>query len=79
MNAYNLSIQAPSTSQTMLASQEPQLRPNDTGLIVYIVVMAVILAVGFVGNVLTMLVLSCHEHKNKNITPCMNKVFSLQT
>ena len=71
MNACNLSTQAPSTSQTMLASQEPQLRPNNTGIVAYIVVMAVILAVGFVGNVLTILVLSCHEHKNKNITPFM--------
>ncbi|RMX50278.1 hypothetical protein pdam_00018192 [Pocillopora damicornis] len=71
MNACNLSTQAPSTSQTMLGSQEPQLRPNNTGIVAYIVVMAVILAVGFVGNVLTILVLSCHEHKNKNITPFM--------
>ena len=71
MNACNLSTQAPSISQTMLASQEPQLRPNNTGIVAYIVVMAVILAVGFVGNVLTILVLSCHEHKNKNITPFM--------
>ncbi|XP_022793717.1 pinopsin-like [Stylophora pistillata] len=71
MSACNISTQAPSIAQTLRVSQGPQLRPNDTGVIVYIVVMAVILAVGFIGNVLTILVLSCHEHKNKNITPFM--------
>ena len=53
------------------SDQEHKLRPNNAGLIAYIVVMAIILAVGFVGNVLTIIVLRCHEHKDKSITPFM--------
>jgi len=46
-------------------------KPDNVGFIAYVVVMTVILVVGFTGNVLTILVLRCREHKNKIITPLM--------
>ena len=49
----------------------PRLQRNDPALIAYIVVMTVILAVGFVGNILTIAVLRCREHRNKSISPLM--------
>lgn len=49
----------------------PRLQLNDPTFIAYIVVMTVILAVGFVGNVLTIAVLRCREHRNKSISPLM--------
>ena len=41
------------------------------GFIAYIVVMTIILVVGLIGNVLTIFVLRCREHRKKNITPLM--------
>ena len=49
----------------------PRHQLNDPTFIAYIVVMTVILAVGFVGNVLTIAVLRCREHRNKSISPLM--------
>jgi len=46
-------------------------KPDNVGFIAYVVVMTIILVVGFTGNVLTILVLRCREHKNKIITPLM--------
>lgn len=47
------------------------LRPDQLGFIIYALVMTFILVVGFTGNLLTILVLRCREHKNKLITPLM--------
>ena len=66
------SIEAPSTVRaTTINNQEPRLRLDNPGFIAYIVVMTVILIVGFVGNVLTIVVLRRQEHRDKNITPLM--------
>ncbi|XP_068724543.1 visual pigment-like receptor peropsin [Montipora capricornis] len=46
-------------------------RPDQVGLIFYVLVMTIILIVGFAGNLFTILVLRCPEHKNKIITPLM--------
>ncbi|KAL9974570.1 hypothetical protein ACROYT_G011621 [Oculina patagonica] len=68
----NLTTEAPSTAQaTTRSDQQPRLNHDDPEFIAYIVVMTIILVVGFVGNVLTIVVLRCKEHRNKNITPLM--------
>ena len=68
----NSITEAPSTFQgTTISDQEPRLRFDDPSFITYIAVMTVILVVGFVGNVLTIVVLRCKEHRDKNITPLM--------
>ena len=59
------------TTQTPNSNEVPRLQLHDPTFIAYIVVMTVILAVGFVGNVLTIAVLQCREHRKKNITPLM--------
>lgn len=46
-------------------------RPQQIAFIVYVVIMTVILIVGFLGNLLTIIVLRCPEHKKKIITPLM--------
>ena len=67
------STEVPNTAQaTAIRDEQPtQLRFDDPGFIAYVVVMTIILFVGFVGNVLTIVVLRCREHKSKNITPLM--------
>ena len=66
------STEEPSTVQaTTISDQELRLRLDDAGFIAYIAVMTVILVVGFVGNVLTIVVLRYKEHRDKNITPLM--------
>ncbi|XP_078367427.1 melanopsin-like [Oculina patagonica] len=68
----NVTTEAPSTAQaTKISDQEPRLSYDDPVFIAYIVIMTIILVVGFVGNVLTIVVLRCKEHRNKNITPLM--------
>ena len=66
----NPSTGALSTAQTTLKSGQ-EFEVDTNVLIIYGVVMAIILAVGFVGNVLTIIVLRCPEHRKKNITPLM--------
>lgn len=71
----NTSIEPPSTTQTSNikedSSSRPKLQHDDPAFIAYIVVMTIILAVGFVGNVLTIIILRYREHRKKNITPLM--------
>ena len=68
----NSSSEAPSTLRaTTVNNLEARLNFDDPAFIAYIVVMTVILVVGFVGNVLTIVVLRCQEHRDKNITPLM--------
>lgn len=71
----NSSIEPPSTTQTSNikehSSSRPRLQHDDPAFIAYIVVMTIILAVGFVGNVLTIIILRYREHRKKNITPLM--------
>ena len=57
------------TPTTINSNQEFYLSANI--LIPYGIVMTLILVFGSVGNVLTILVLRCPEHKKKNITPLM--------
>lgn len=59
------------TMQSTPGDQNASRRPNQAGMIAYVIVMTVIVLVGFVGNVLTILVLRRREHKNKVITPLM--------
>lgn len=59
------------TTQTPNNNEVPRLQLDNPTIIAYIVVMTVILAVGFVGNVLTIAVLRCREHRNKSISPLM--------
>ena len=67
----NASIEPPSMTDTSNINQKPSLQHDDPTFIAYIVVMTVILAVGFVGNVLTIIILRYREHRKKNITPLM--------
>lgn len=60
----------PSTTSTKINSDR-EFHLDANILISYGVVMGLILAVGLVGNVLTILVLRCPEHRRKNITPLM--------
>ena len=53
-----------------MLNQEPY-RSNQAGYIAYCVVMFFILATGFVGNILTILVLKEREHRRKLLTPLM--------
>lgn len=59
------------TTQTPNNNEVPRLQLDNPTFIAYIVVMTAILAVGFVGNVLTIAVLRCREHRNKSISPLM--------
>lgn len=58
-------------TQTPNNNEVPRLQLDNPTFIAYIVVMTTILAVGFVGNVLTIAVLRCREHRNKSISPLM--------
>ena len=60
-----------STTQSATNNQDSSRKPGQTGFIVYVVVMTMVVVVGLIGNVLTIFVLRCLEHKNKVITPLM--------
>ncbi|XP_068677374.1 pinopsin-like [Montipora foliosa] len=53
-----------------MLDQEP-FRSNKGSYIAYVVVMSFILTTGFLGNLLTILVLKEREHRRKNVTPLM--------
>lgn len=63
----------PSTTQATGIDDdlEPVPKPDLGGFVAYVLVMTAILTVGFAGNLLTIMVLRCREHKNKIITPLM--------
>ena len=70
-NSSLLEALAPTTVQATTISDQDVRHFDDPSFMAYIVVMTVILVVGFVGNVLTIVVLRCKEHRNKSITPLM--------
>ena len=68
------STASPASATQVIAinnDQNSSRKPDQAGIVAYIVVMTVIVVVGLIGNVLTILVLRCREHKNKIVTPLM--------